>query len=345
VERSALRREVLDLRREMIRSGRFQELVGGSPRMLEIYRLIEQVAPSDASVLITGESGTGKELVARTIHRLSRRSAARLVAMNCAAIPEALLESEIFGHEKGSFTGATSPRTGCFELAHGGTLFLDEIGEMPIDLQSKLLRVLEDGKVRRVGGTDEIQVDARVLAATNLRVDSRIQEGRFREDLYYRLNVFTIHLPPLRERPEDVPMLAEHFLQGFAEDTGKAIVGFSDEALRLLAAHDWPGNGREVRNVVHRAVILCPEGEIEPRHLPEALRGPRARPRVADGGAAGVHVPVGATIDDAEKALILATLAACENNKTRTAEVLGISAKTLYSKLHRYDDEAKDGAR
>jgi DNA-binding NtrC family response regulator len=344
VERSSLRREVLDLRREMIRAGRFQELVGGSPRMLEIYRLIEQVAPSDASVLITGESGTGKELVARTIHRLSRRSAARLVAMNCAAIPESLLESEIFGHEKGAFTGATSPRTGCFELAHGGTLFLDEIGEMPIDLQSKLLRVLEDGKVRRVGGTDEIQVDARVLAATNLRVDARIQEGRFREDLYYRLNVFTIHLPPLRDRPEDVPLLAEHFLVGFAEESGKAIAGFSDDAMRLLAAHDWPGNGRELRNAVHRAVILCPEGEIEPRHLPEALRGPRPRSRSSDGAASGVHVPVGTTIDHAERALILATLKACENNKTRTAEVLGISAKTLYSKLHRYEAEAKDGA-
>jgi len=195
-----------------------------------------------------------------------------------------------------------------------------------------------------VGGTDEIQVDARVLAATNLRVDERIQDGRFREDLYYRLNVFTIHIPPLRERPDDVPLLAEHFVQHFAEETGKAITGFSEDAMRLLAAHDWPGNGREVRNIVHRAVILCSEGEIEPRHLPETLRGPRARTRSSDGMPGGIQVPIGTSIDEAEKALLLATLEACENNKTRTAEVLGISAKTLYSKLHRYEDEAKDGS-
>jgi DNA-binding NtrC family response regulator len=343
LERAALRREVLLLRREMVRSGRFQELLGKSPAMLELYRLVEQIAPSNASVLVTGESGTGKELVARTIHRLSPRSAARLVALNCAAIPATLLESEIFGHEKGAFTGATSSRAGCFELAHEGTLFLDEIGEMPPDLQTKLLRVLEDSLVRRVGGTEETRVDVRVVAATNMPIDERMREGAFREDLYYRLNVFQIHLPPLRERPEDVPLLAGHFLDVFARESGKPIPGFSDDAMELLVRHRWPGNARELRNVVQRAVVLCREGDVQPHHLPEALRRP-APPRraVADDGE--VRIPVGTSIEDAERALVLRTLAACDGNKSRTASVLGISPKTLYTKLRAYGDDGASGS-
>ncbi len=343
LERSALRREVMLLRREMVRAGRFQDLLGKSPAMLEIFRLLEQVAPSNASVLVTGESGTGKELVARTLHRLSPRAGARLVAINCAAIPASLLESEIFGHEKGAFTGATSARAGCFELAHDGTLLLDEIGEMPADLQTKLLRVLEDGVVRRVGGTSETRVDVRVVAATNVAVEELTKDGSFREDLYYRLNVFHIHLPPLRERPEDVTLLAGHFLERQVEETGKPITGFSDDALELLARHRWPGNGRELRNAVQRAVVLCPEGDIQPHHLPDAIRGARApRPIATDGD--DLRIPVGTSIGDAERALILRTLEHCEGNKRRTASVLGISPKTLYAKLHAYEADGGDGS-
>ncbi len=342
LERATLRREVLHLRREMVRSGRLQELVGGSAPMLEVYRLIEQVAPTNASVLVVGESGTGKELAARTIHAMSPRASSRLVAINCAAIPETLLESEIFGHEKGAFTGATSSRAGCFELAHEGTLLLDEIGEMPIDLQSKLLRVLEDGIVRRVGGSTELEVDVRVLAATNVPVERLVESGKLREDLYYRLNVFTLALPPLRDRREDVPLLAQHFLTKFVEENGGIVLGFADEAMSLLMAHDWPGNGRELRNVVERAVILCPEGEIGPHHLPKSVRGSR---RVAESLAAtpgAVTIPVGSSIHDAERSLILETLEACGGNRTRTARILGITAKTLYSKLRRYEEEPDD---
>jgi DNA-binding NtrC family response regulator len=337
LERSSLRKEVLLLRREMVRSGRFEELIGKSAPMLATYRLIEQIAPSNLPVLVTGESGTGKELVARAVHKLSPRASTRLVAINCAAIPPTLLESEIFGHEKGAFTGATSARAGCFELADGGTLFLDEIGEMPPDLQTKLLRVLEDGMVRRVGGTAETRVDVRVVAATNLPLDDLLRKGTFREDLYYRLNVFRIHLPPLRERGGDIALLAGHFLAEFARENGKALTGFSHEALELLARHPWPGNARELRNVVQRAAILCDEGEVQPHHLPEPVR--RARPRVAvesAGGEDSLRIPVGTSIEDAERELVLRTLDACGGNKTRTAAVLGISPKTLYAKLRLY---------
>jgi DNA-binding NtrC family response regulator len=346
LERAALRREIQLLRRERLQEGRLQELIGRSTPMLELYRMIEQVAPTDASILITGESGTGKELVARAVHRLSDRGSSRLVTINCAAIPESLLESEVFGHEKGAFTGATGTRAGCFELADGGTLFLDEIGEMPADLQSKLLRVLEDGVVRRVGGEKERQVDVRVLAATNIDLEEQLDDGRFREDLYYRLNVIRLSLPPLRARGDDIDLLADHFLAQFAETSGKSIVGFSDAALARLRTHAWPGNARELRNVVERAVILCSEGEIGPQHLPATLKGarPGAVPRVENGDEAAVRIPVGTTIREAEKALILATLDDCEDNRTRTASVLGITPKTLYSKLRRYEEEDGEDA-
>ena len=334
MERAALRREVQDLRREVERSGRLKELVGRSPGMLEIFRLIEQFAASDAPVLITGESGTGKEVAARTIHRLSRRGAARLVPVNCAAIPENLLESEMFGHERGAFTGATMARAGCFELAHEGTLFFDEIGQMPAALQSKLLRALEDGQIRRVGGNKEIVVDVRVLAATNANIEDLLARGVFREDLYYRLNVLTLHLPPLRERPEDIPVLAERFLASFAERESKALTGFAPETLAVLLAHPWPGNGRELRNAVERAVILSQAGEIQPQHLPAPVRGGAGA--AAEVEEASLRLPLGTTIADAEKALILRTLENCNGNKTRAASILGISVKTLYTKLHLY---------
>ncbi len=342
LERAVLRQEVLHLRREVARTGRLDEFVGKSRAMLEVIRLVERVAPSNAPVLLTGESGTGKEVIARAIHRLSPRAAARMVAINCAAIPAALLESEILGHEKGAFTGATTARVGCFELADGGTLFLDEIGEMPVELQSKLLRVLEDGVVRRVGGTRETKVNVRIIAATNAQIEKRLALGSFREDLYYRLNVFTLALPPLRERRDDIPLLAERFLAAYARENNRALSGFSDEALALLSTHHWPGNVRELRNVVQRAVILCREGEVGAHHLPDAICGRAAETARDPGSARTVSIPLGTTIEDAERVLILETLAACDGNKTRAAAQLGISAKTLYVKLHKYDGAASE---
>ena len=313
LERASLRQEVQHLRREMMRTGKLRQLVGRSPRMLELFRLMDQVAPSDASVLITGESGTGKEVVARSLHGLSPRSARAFVAINCAAIPATLLESEILGHEKGAFTGATSSRAGCFEQAGDGTLFLDEIVEMPVDLQSKLLRVLEDGKVRRVGGNREISVDIRVVAATNADVARLIEDGKLRPDLYYRLNVF---------------------LEEFRPECRSPIAGFSTAALDLLLRHPWPGNVRELRNAIRQAVILCPGGEIQPENLPSSLREPLVSGISRDGRQ--VIIPIGASAAEAEKALILATLRACEGDKPRAAGILGLSLKTLYTRLKNY---------
>jgi DNA-binding NtrC family response regulator len=334
IERASLRQEVQQLRREMMRTGKLRQLVGRSPRMLELFRLMDQVAPSDASVLITGESGTGKEVVARSLHGLSPRAARAFVAINCAAIPATLLESEILGHEKGAFTGATSSRAGCFEQAGDGTLFLDEIVEMPVDLQSKLLRVLEDGKVRRVGGNREISVDVRVVAATNADVARLMEDGKLRPDLYYRLNVFHLRIPPLRERVEDIPILAEHFLEEFRPESRSPIAGFSATALDLLLRHPWPGNVRELRNAIRQAVILCPGGEIQPENLPSSLREPLVSGISRDGRQ--VIIPIGASAAEAEKALILATLRACEGDKPRAAGILGLSLKTLYTRLKNY---------
>ncbi len=353
LERAVMRQEVIHLRREMVRSGRFQKLVGQTPPMLQLYRLIEQIAPSAAPVLITGESGTGKEVVARAIHNLSPRAGARFVAISCASIPESLLEDEILGHEKGAFTSASSPRAGVFELAHQGTIFLDEIAEMPVGLQSKLLRVLEDQRVRRIGGERETPIDARVLAATNARIEDRLADGTFREDLFFRLNVFNLQLPPLRDRLADLPLLAQSFLEEYAAENGKSVVGISSEAMEEMRNHAWPGNVRELRNVVQRAVILCPGAEIRPVDLPPAVRAgsggrvgqyrpgdpfPAARP--AFGGAAredgSIHLAVGTSLEEVERVVILRTLQACGDNKTRAASMLGISAKTLHSKLNRY---------
>jgi len=339
LEHTNMRREILRLRREMARSGRLDELVGRSPAMLQIYRLVDQVAPTNASVMITGESGTGKEVVARAIHRLSPRAARPLVAINCAAIPRELLESELFGHERGSFTGATAARTGCFEQAHGGSLLLDEIGDMPADLQSKLLRALENRSFRRVGGEREIQVDVRIIAATNANLDALVEERSLREDLFFRLNVFPIQVPSLRERQEDIPVLADHFLQLHLRENPSRVVGFSDAALRRMMVYSWPGNVRELRNVVQRAAILCPQEEIQPEHLPAGLRS--GEPSVRPAGR-GVFVPSGTGLDEAERAIILDTLRVCGGNKPRAAEVLGISLKTLYTRLNRYGAERSD---
>src|SRR5215210_1976326 len=337
MEYGETRRENEALRRQLRDRGAFGELVGNSDSMRKIYALIEQVAPSSASVLITGESGTGKELVARTIHNLSPRKNAQFVAINCSAIPETLMESELFGHEKGAFTGAAARRQGCFELANGGTLLLDEIGEMPTLLQAKLLRVLEERTVRRLGSTQEIPIDVRLLAATNKDPHEAVHAGHFREDLLYRLNVITIEMPPLRERKSDLPLLAQHLVTQLAERHRRPARFFSQAALEALRSHYWPGNVRELRNIVERAVIICSGEEIERHHLAPYPVEQRERVRHED----TISLPVGTPIEEMERQMILRTLQKTDNNKTRAAELLGISLKTLHNKLRLYRERGQ----
>ena len=263
LEREKTLKEVQLLKSQLKQYGSFGEMAGNSPQMLEVYRLIELVAPSTASVLITGESGTGKELVARNIHLRSKRSEGPFIAINCSAIPETLMESEIFGHEKGSFTGALERRLGCFELANGGTIFLDEIAEMPVGTQSKLLRVIEERKFRRLGSKSEIDVDVRIVAATNKQPLKAVEAGDLRNDLYYRLNVFTISLPPLRDRLGDIPILTEALISQLNKKHDKNVKGAADRVLKIFATHNWPGNVRELRNVVERSLIVCDKDLIE----------------------------------------------------------------------------------
>ena len=310
----------------------FGKLIGGSAPMRKVYTLVEQVASSSASVLITGESGTGKEMVARTIHDLSPRRNAEFIAINCSAIPETLMESELFGHERGAFTGAAARRHGCFELADGGTLLLDEIAEMPTLLQAKLLRVLEERTVRRLGGSQEIAVDVRVLAATNRDPHGAVRAGLFREDLLYRLNVITIDLPPLRQRREDLPILAQHLVTSLSERHGRPARSLGPAALEVLRAHHWPGNVRELRNVIERAVIICSGELIERHHIAPYPLDQRARARSED----TVSLPVGTPLEEVERQMILRTLQKTDNNKTRAAELLQISLKTLHNKLRLY---------
>src|SRR5438067_1468696 len=327
VELEATRRNLRD-------AGSLGSLVGPSKKMQEIFRLTEMVAPSTASVLITGASGTGKELVARTIHELSPRRSRAFVAINCAAIPETLIESEIFGHEKGAFTGALERRTGCFELAEGGTLLLDEIGEMPAGTQAKLLRVLEDRKVRRLGSKVESAVDVRVLAATNKIPEDAVDKGELRQDLYYRLNVFNINMPPLRDHKEDLPELVQTLLQEMNTRHSRNVGLVSDAVIQLFHNYSWPGNVRELRNTLERAIIVCESAMIEARHLPPGFGQIAARGPVQEANA--VRLGVGTTVEAAERLLILKTLEATNNNKTRAAEILGISLKTLHNKLKEY---------
>jgi DNA-binding NtrC family response regulator len=333
LERGAALREVRLLRHQVRHLGRFGPFVGNTRAMQEVYRLLELAAPSTAPVFIWGESGTGKELAARTSHELSSRKQGPFVPINCAAIPETLLESEIFGHEKGAFTGATERRMGCFELADSGTIFLDEVAEMKISTQAKFLRILQEGTFRRLGGAKEIRVDVRVVAATNKDPVQAIRDGHIREDLYYRLNVFSIHLPPLRERREDLPILIRSCLEEFNDKYGKTIRGVDARALTLLTDHHWPGNIRELRNVLERATLVAQGHTITPVDLPSNLSSQRP------GQTQEFNIPVGITIDAAEKVLILTTLESTNQNKTRTAEILGISVKTLHNKLARYRDE------
>jgi len=326
-----LEEENRELRQELSYRGAIGDLVGTSPQMQAIFAEIRQIAATNAPVFITGESGTGKELVARAIHTLSPRSDARFVAINCAAMPESLIESELFGHEKGAFTGATERRTGCMELAEKGTLFLDELGEMPVAMQAKFLRVLEDFRFRRIGGRQEIEADVRVVAATNRLPEDSLKEGTLREDLYYRLNVFHIRIPPLRERLDDIPVLAETLIHHINRKHSLKITGVSDEAMVDLMSRRWNGNVRELRNILERAAILKGEGEIKDVTSADRLPAPAA---ASLSGELGIRV--GMTIDEAERALIEATLAMARNNKTRAAVILGISTKTLHAKLRLY---------
>jgi len=294
------------------------------------------VAPTTASVLISGESGTGKELVARAIHALSTRSAGPFVAVNCAALPESLIESELFGHEKGAFTGAVGRRAGCFEQAQNGTLLLDEIGDMPVATQAKLLRVIEESKVRRLGGASDIPVAVRVLAATNRSPEEAVRSKLLREDLYYRLNVFHVALPPLRDRKQDIPSIAAALIRDLNRKHGCRVTHVSQDALNWFAASSWPGNVRELRNLIERAVIMAAEGEIRLQHLPGAVLAPQ--PVVAEGARDDVlQVPVGSRMSDVEQAYVQLTLKHTKNNKARAAMLLGLSRRTLHYKLRSYE--------
>ena len=332
VELTETRRENELLRRQLQDHGTFGELVGNSPAMREIYALVEQVAPSSASVLITGESGTGKELVARTLHQLSPRRDKPFIGINCSAVPESLMESELFGHEKGAFTGAASRRAGCFELAEGGTLLLDEIAEMPSFLQAKLLRVIEERSVRRLGSRKEIDIDVRLLAATNKNPEDAVSKGTLREDLLYRLNVFRLELPSLKERKEDLPLLAQYLVSKLATKHDRPARFLSPAALEVLQFHAWPGNVRELRNVIERAVIICSGEQIERHHFAPYPIDQRERLRHED----TITLPVGTPIEEVERQMIMRTLQKTKNNKTRAAELLGISLKTLHNKLNLY---------
>src|ERR1700687_4790753 len=309
------RAELEVTRRKLRDAGSLGSLIGSSKKMQEIFHLIEMVAPSTASVLITGASGTGKELVARTVHELSPRRTKPFVPINCAAIPETLIESEIFGHEKGAFTGALERRTGCFELAEGGTLLLDEIGEMPVATQAKLLRVLEDHKLRRLGSKVETTVDVRVLAATNKVPEEAVARGELRNDLYYRLNVFNIHMPPLRDHKEDVPELVQALLADMSAKHSRRAATVSEAVLNAFRNHTWPGNVRELRNTLERAVIVCEGAVIETKHLPPGFGQTLIRLSADD--VDSIRVGVGTTVGEAERLLIVKTLESTNNNKTR----------------------------
>jgi DNA-binding NtrC family response regulator len=328
VERSRLLQENGRLRDRLRERNAFGHVIGSHPSMVKLLRLVEQVAPSRASVLIHGETGTGKELVAEMIHRASPRAKAPLVRLNCAALSESLLESELFGHEKGAFTGAIARREGRFETAADGTVFLDEVSEIPLPTQVKLLRFLQERTFERVGGNETLRVDVRILAASNRDLRQRIADGLFREDLYYRLNVVTLEIPPLRERASDIPELALFFLKRYAQENGKRVDAFADDALRALAGYAWPGNVRELENAVERAVVLCDGTRIEARHLPASIH--EAAPIDA------MPAIPGTTIYDLERYAILRTLEACKGSTSKAATILGISPRKIQYKLHEY---------
>jgi DNA-binding NtrC family response regulator len=313
---------------ELKRKKQFKSIIGNSRNMLEVFNTMNKAAPTKASILITGESGVGKELVADALHELSPRKEEPLVKVHCAALSPTLLESELFGHEKGAFTGALSQRRGRFELAAGGTIFLDEIGEVDQNIQIKLLRVLQEKKFERVGGEKTIEIDVRIIAATNKNLKAEIEKGNFREDLFFRLNVVNIHVPPLRERKEDIPLLIAAFLKEITEENGKKIEGINEKARSCLYAYDWPGNIRELRNCIESAVVMCQSNIITIDDLPPAFRDVSA-----DGW---INIKLGANMIECEKIIIRDTLVHCRGNKSKAAEMLGIGRKTLIRKLSEF---------
>lgn len=307
-----------------------------SPLMKKILETAEQIAQSNATVLIEGESGTGKELMAHRIHELSQRKAKTFVPVHCASLTDTLLPSELFGHEKGAFTGATDRKIGRFERAHGGTLFLDEIGEISQETQIKLLRVLQESEIERVGGTKTIKVDVRLILATNKKLSDEVAKGNFREDLYYRINVIYLKMPPLRERKEDIPLLAKHFIEQFSRQNHKKISGLDDEALKALAAYDWPGNIRELKNIIERMVVLATGKTLTLRNIPDDLRTSANR-KEDEPSLDQIGSPQHENLEAMEKMMIKRTLAAVEGNKSLAAKKLGISRRTLYRKLDEYE--------
>ncbi len=332
-QNKALKKQLEDIRAK-------GQMIGASPSFRRMLTLVEQVADSSATILIQGESGTGKELVARTIHERSGRRTGPFVAVNCAALPETLLESELFGYEKGAFTGAAGRKEGRFELANGGTLFLDEVGDLSLVTQPKILRVLQEGEFERLGGTRSLQVDVRIVAATNQDVAEMVKEKRFREDLYYRLNVITVRVPPLRERHEDVRVLAQHYLRVYAAKNGRKLEGFSNEALERLESYAWPGNVRELENLIERTVLLARKDRIDAEDLPEEVAGVKRPPRDA------ILELVGTPLAEIEQRLLDETLRITGGNKTQAAKLLGIDVRTVARKLERREDDlAEDSDR
>lgn len=320
-----------ELQEELNSRKSFESIIGKSAEMQRIFETVRKAAGSKASVLITGESGVGKELIANALHNLSPRRENSMIKVHCAALSESLLESELFGHEKGAFTGAVARKRGRFELAHGGTIFLDEIGEIDQNVQIKILRVLQDKRFERVGGEETVEVDVRLITATNRDLEKEVAEGRFREDLYYRLNVVHIHVPPLRERRDDIPLLITAFLQEFAQENGKNIEGIDARARAALYKFDWPGNIRQLRNCLESAVVMCSGSIIKLEDLPPTIAG--------SGEADSIAVPAGITMAEAEKIIILQNLAINKGNKSKTADILGIGRKTLHRKLDEYAED------
>ena len=316
------------MQQELEQQRRFQNIIGKSSEMQRIFELVKQVAPTKASVLITGESGVGKELIADAIHNASNRQDKPFIRVHCAALSESLLESELFGHEKGAFTGAVARKRGRFELAHTGSIFLDEIGEIEQSVQIKILRVLQEKQFERVGGEETLEVDVRIISATNRELKSAIEEGRFREDLYYRLNVVNLHIPPLRERKEDIPLLTSAFIKEFAQENNKPVEGIDPKARAALYNYPWPGNIRELRNSIESAVVMCKGNIITPEDLPPSI--------VRESDDDHIRISVGSTLAEAEREIIRSTLAAQNGNKSRTAEILGIGRKTLHRKVDEY---------
>ncbi|MBN2498373.1 MAG: sigma-54-dependent Fis family transcriptional regulator [Deltaproteobacteria bacterium] len=323
--------------RQQLESMRPHDIIGQSPAILGTLEIIRQAGPSSATVLLSGESGTGKELLARAIHRASPRSERAFVAVNCAALAETLLESELFGYEKGAFTGADRRRAGRFEAADQGTLLLDEVAEMNASIQVKLLRVLQEGEFERLGSSVPIRVDIRLVAATNRDLKAEVQQGRFREDLFYRLNVINVEVPPLRDRGGDVPLLANFFLRRYAAKNEKAVETISARAMDALSRHGWPGNVRELENVIERAVVLSRDAVIDLDDLPDAISGQASRDAAVDGR--GVYLPVGTSLDEAERILLAETLKATGGDKNLAAKILGVATRTIYRKLSALDSE------